>query len=1128
MLLNSVSTKLILKIFSTQRHKEHKDTKREFFIFYSSLCLCVLCVFVLKIPSLAQSSQLTGRITDSANSVIIKANITLINTDNGRSYNSTSNGEGYFTIPLLMPGIYQITVIKEGFRPITRSGIVLQVDQFARMDIVLEPGLMTEAIQISNNEPLLKTESSSLGQVIDGRTMRDLPLNGRNYLQLAKLTSGVVESASNDRASSGGAFVANGVRSQLNNFILDGVDNNSRILDFQNSSNLVVQPSIDALAEFKVQTHNFSAEYGHSAGAVINVVTKSGTNKYHGTLFEYHRNSVFDARHFFSNPKEKKPLLIRNQFGGTIGGPIVSNRTFFFGSYEGTREHRGVTYLRTVPTEALRNGNFGSTPIYDPLTTKRLPNGTYTRTQFLNNAIPKERFDPVAVKLMALLPLPNLPGSINNYSITRNQSVARNQYDFRLDHRLTRNNNLFGRFSMGELDSMTPGPYLPPLVGSPDFQTSKKDQGARAIAIGDTYIFRNNTVNEFRVGYNRIGDYLNPFVNERISEQFGFKGIPNEANITGLPMIGISGYGTMGEASFIPNYKISETVHLNDNVTLVRGSHTLKFGAEYRFVRSFFNVSGTARGDFRFNGSMTQDPRPNKRPGTGSGWADFLLGTTSSASLSTMFIGDLRYRYWGFYLQDDWKVRPNLTLNIGLRYDYSSPQYERNNRQANFLVEEGKLIFPYNKVPAGIPDSMVTKIPNGVDQRALIKPDKNNFGPRIGLAWQIGSAMLLRSGVGVFFADHAAIGASGRLLANPPFRYDKVFQSDVLFSELKLSDGFPENTLNSVNMNTMTALMSFSTDFPQAYTYHWNLNLQRELKGFMFEAGYAGTGGVQLPVGNFDVNQPIPGPGTPMSRRPIKGLAAINRHQPMGTSRYHSFLVTGERRFSRGFRLLTSYTYSKSIDIGGEQLLGDLNPRNTRLLHLERSLSSFDMRHRFVTSYTWELPFGHNKRFQLNSPPLNAIFGNWQINGITTIRSGTPFTPTTNSAETGSRPDRIGYGSLPRSERTVDKYFDPSAFLPPAQYTYGNAGKNILIGPGAVNFDFSLFKNFRTRILGDEGLVQFRAEAFNILNTPQFGNPNTRIDPDPDPNRKGQYLGGSITSLRNTMREFQFGLKVIF
>jgi hypothetical protein len=678
---------------------------------------------------------------------------------------------------------------------------------------------------------------------------------------------------------------------------------------------------------------------------------------------------------------------------------------------------------------------------------------------------------------------------------------------------------LFARYSYFDGTLITPGPFPAPIIGSTNFQIAPKSDVGNGAALGETYVIRPNLVNEFRAGYNRIQDFLTPFVTANLNSQFGLNGIPVQTGVTGLPNISISGYANLGEASFLPNNKISEVVTLEDHVTWTVGKHSLKLGGTFRWVRSWFDISSSARGSYTFNGAFTQNPQ--RTAGTGSGLADFLLGIPSSSTLSNRISGDLRYRYGGGYIQDDWKLTSRLTLNLGLRYEIWTQPAERHDQQANFLPNLGKLIYPHNQAPPNAPAALVAPIPSGLNERSLMALDTSNFAPRLGLAYQLTGSTVIRAGAGIFYADHPAIGASARLVANPPYYQNLSFPTDQITPVLGLSTGFPPNALGqAVNLGS-ASLSAFAADMKQGYVDHWSFGIQQQVASFVLEANYVGTAGSDLPVG-YNINAPFAGPGPVASRRPYQGLSDINFTSPMDSSRYNALQLRAERRYSNGFALLASYTYSKTLDYGGEQLIGDLSLRDARNVKAEHGLSSGDMRHRFVASALYDLPFGKGRRFAVTNPVLNAVAGNWQWNGILTAHSGQPFTPAlgTSTANTGAaRPNRIADGNLPSDQRSVNRWFDKSAFTAPAPYNFGNAGRNILIGPGAFNLDFSVFKSFPLRWLGEGGQAQFRAEAFNLLNHPQFANPNARVDIP---------QGGIITGLTTDMRQVQFALKIVF
>jgi len=782
-----------------------------------------------------------------------------------------------------------------------------------------------------------------------------------------------------------------------------------------------------------------------------------------------------------------------------------------------------------VPTAAERAGDFSAflnaqgnrAIIYDPATTRPNPNGPgFVRDPFPGNRIPAERLDPTAVALLGMLPLPNLPNRIANYAVTPTATRLRHQMDVRGDHSVSSSSKIYVRYSLTDRGDTVPGPYDAPLIGSTSFQQATKDQAAHNLAIGQTQVFGNSRVNELRLGYNRIRDDLYPFVTDRFPSDFGFAGIPQAPGVTGLPRIAIGGFSNIGEATFLPNFKISEVVQAGDTFSFLRGRHAFKIGANYRFIRSFFNISDTQRGSFNFSGGFTQNPLA--RSGSGSGLADFLLGIPASAVLSNGLTGDIRYHYLAGYIQDDWRVNDKLTLNLGVRYELFTQPYERNHAQANLLLPNYQLIYANDQVPATIPAAFATTVPDGVSSTSLMRLDTNNFAPRLGLAYKLTPTTVLRGGAGIFYGDHPTIGASGRLPANPPYRVNVNYLADAITPLVTLASGFPADALTP-KFSPFLSFVAWNPDAPQTEAYHWNGNVQREFPWAVLEVGYTGSHGRNLSV-NWNPNAPLPGPGSVASRRPNPQFGNISGLKYDGESDYHAGHVRVDRRFHQGVSVIGHYTYSKSIDLGGTNFIaGDNVYRDPRNIELDRGLSSFDVRHNLVLSYIWDIPVGTGRRVDLGQPWLNAIIGGWQFNGVTTARSGTPFTPVLsfNPAQSGhARPNRVGDGNLPRDERTVARWFDPTAFVAPTPFAFGDAGRNILFGPGYFNTDFGLFKRFLfPGFGGGRQEVQIRIEAFNAFNQVHYQQPNATVD---------LPQGGRITGIVGTMRELQFGIKWLF
>jgi hypothetical protein len=1084
-------------------------------------CRLLLSLAFLLLPCFAQETgEITGRITDSSGSVVPAAAVEIRNVNTNVKWTLLTNSGGYYAQGSLPPADYRITVHLTGFKQGIRNA-TLEVGQVSRLDFTLEVGAVSETVEVVGAAPLLESSNASVGQVLDAQAVSDMPLNGRNYLDLAKLSIGVVEPAGNDqpgtagdRAKNGGSFVANGTRSDMNNFILDGIDNNSKIPDLSSNTNVVVQPSVDALMEFKVETNVYSAEYGHSAGAVVNATIRSGTNRFHGSVFEFFRNDIMDARNFYLLPTQATPELRRNQYGGTVGGPIRKDKTFFFTSWQGTRQNSGAsTIVESLAPAAYRTGDFSSikTAINDPAATVSNGSGGFIKSPFPGNIIPGNRISQPSSLLMRDVPLPQTTALANNYVASPINISNRDQWDTRGDHNFSNNDRLFVRYSYYILHAISPGPLPAPIVGSTNFQQSNNDQTGHQGVIGETHLFGQNVVNEFRTGYNRVANSLNPFITENLFAKYGFGFVPPAPGLTGLPNITMSGYSNLGEATFLPDTKGSDTFQANDGISWTKGAHFLRVGAEFRWVRSRYQIWGNARPTFAFNGAFT-----------GNSFADFLLGDPNTAAISSVIVGDIRYRYYGGYVNDDWKVTPRLTINLGLRYEYWTPAFERHDQNANFVVGPNLLIYANNHVPPSTPTADTMPIPAGIDPRGLARPQRKNFAPRLGLAYQIDTKTVIRAGGGVFYGEHDAAGISSRPEYNPPFRIGYNYTSDQIHPTLTFATGFPANAVDPTQLNIgTTAFNAWDPNMAQPVVYHWNLSLERQIGRFLADANYVGTKGTHLSV-PYNINADAPGGTSTAARRPYQGFSDITYLDSMGNSEYEALQLRLQRRYSNGISLLVSYSWSKAIDLGSGSLVGDVGAssiRNRDNVGWERAASSASIPQRLVTSFTYALPVGRGRSYRPASKVLAGFIADWQLNGILTIRDGHPFTVTqsVSSANTGAaRPNWDPSVHTTGFQPSINDWFDLAQFTSPTQYNFSNEGRDIIYGPGAVNLDASIFKRFLIRE-GKE--AQLRLESFNTLNHPQFGQPNTNVS---------VAAAGSITFLTNTMRQLQIGLKFLF
>jgi hypothetical protein len=1079
-----------------------------------------LGALTILLPVMAQeTAEITGRIVDPSGGIVPGVSVEVRNLGTNAKWDVTTNSDGYYTQPLLPPADYRVTVRLAGFKQEIRN-VTLEVGQVSRLDFQLQVGAVTETIEVMAAAPLLESSNASVGQVVETQAVSDLPLNGRNYLDLAKLSIGVVEPAGNDqpgtagdRAKNGGSFVANGTRSDMNNFILDGIDNNAKIPDLSNSTNVVVQPSVDALMEFKVETNVYSAEYGHSAGAVVNATIRSGTNKIHGSLFEYMRNDAVDARNFYLLPSQATPELRRNQYGATLGGPIRKDRTFIFGSWQGTRQNSGAaTIVESLPPAVYRTGDFSSlkTAINDPSMTVPNGSGGYTKFPFPGNIIPTSRISQPAMLLLQPLPLPLTSAAANNYVSSPINISNRDQWDVRGDHAFTDKDKFFVRYSYYILNGISPGPLPAPIIGSTNFQQSNNDQSGHQGVIGETHLFGATIVNEFRAGYNRVSNSLQPFITDYLFPKYGFGYVPPAPGLSGLPNIAINGYSNLGEATFLPDAKGSDTYQMNDGLTWNKGAHFIRVGGEYRWQRSRYHIWGNARPTFNFTAAFT-----------GNAFADFLLGDPNTAALSSVIVGDIRSRYYGGYINDDWKVTPKLTVNIGLRYEYWVPAYERHDLNGNFVVGPNKLIYANNVVPPSTPAQYAMNVPDGVDPRGLIKAYVNNWAPRLGVAYQIARNTVFRAGAGVFFGDHDAAGISSRPEYNPPFRIGYNYTSDQIHPTLTFATGFPANAVDPTTLNVSNSFNAWDPEMAQPVVYHWNASLQQQVGKFLVDANYVGTKGTHLSV-PYNINADYPGGTSTAARRPYQGFGDISYVDSMGNSEYEALQMRVQRRYSNGISLLVSYSWSKSIDLGSGSLVGDLAIRSRDNVNWERAASASSVPQRLVTSFTYALPVGRRQRFHPGNKVVAGVLGDWQLNGIVTIRDGHPFTVTQNVNSAGTGQARPNWDPSVRTagfQPSINQWFDFAPFTSPTQYNFSNEGRDILYSPGAVNFDASIFKRFPIRKLGEGKEAQLRLEGFNIFNHPQFGQPNVNIS---------TVGAGSITFLTNSMRQLQAGLKILF
>jgi len=1072
-------------------------------------------LFGVELAAQVDTARITGTVTDQSGARIPGAKITIRNVETNVAVATVANEAGVYRSVPLRVGSYSVSASQDGFKTAVRDGIKLELQQAAIVDLVCPVGAVAEKVVVTADAPQLQAYSAAQGQVIDLKKIADLPLNGRDYLQLALLTSGTNNPPPGSRF---GGFTSNGMRAGHNNYLLDGIDNNSNQHAAAGRTAQVVEPSLAAIEEFKVETNAYSAEYGRNVGGVVNVSTRAGGNAIHGQLFEFVRNESFDAKNFFDDPAASNPPYKRNQFGGAVGGPIRKDKTFFFFDSEGTRFHSAGTVLSTVPTELERRGDFSRSilrnapvVIYDPAT---FDNSTRRRQLFAGAVIPAARIDSVAGAAVEFYPLPNRAGLINNFLYNPVDRDSTNKWDTRIDHRFNSRDNIFGRFSyLGYVHFG--GPNLPPpAYGGGDVSTTARNSG-RSFVLNHTHIFSPTLFNTLKLGYNRLLTRRTVPTDENLNKKIGLKGLPFD--LPGLAVFGINGYRSLGTQNSTPNITGSQNRQIVDDLAWIRGRHALKFGLNLSFIQQPTYQVYQANGNLTFNGNFTRQGTT----GQGTPFADFLLGIPSNAQLSNAANGNQRRRLYHFYVQEDFRATQRLTINAGLRYEFTGPWYEKYNHFANFDMDTD---------PAH-PRLLLAK-DGSLEDRATVKPDLLNFAPRLGIAYRVTDKTVVRTGYGIYYGGVDNYG-DRYLHAGPPFFFQSAFSTDSITPNIVLRTGYPPNAVKA----NVTNLQTISQDRANltAYAQNWNFAIQRQLTpNVSIEAGYYASKGSHLLI-RRDANAPEPGAGDINSRRPLKSLVVPGLDYPItpltdmfrrewrGNSNFHSFQTKLEKRFSAGLSLLASYTWSKAISDGhGGADAGNTSgePQNPYDLHLERALADENRPQRFVASYNYDLPVGRGKKYFGKMPKAaDLLLGGWAMGGITTLSSGRPVTAGVQGdpANTGTtnRPNQVGNPKLPRSQRTLDRWFNTEAFVMNAAYTYGNAARNTLEAPGNVNLDLGVYKQFAIR---EQVAAQFRVECFNLMNTPHFG-------------AAGATVGGSgygVISSAGDPRIFQLALRLRF
>ena len=1041
-------------------------------------------------------ASLTGVVSDSTGGILPGATVTARNQETNAERSQISGDVGLYLISSLAPGVYTVTASLPGFKTYEHTDLLLQVNQDARLDITLSVGEVTERVTVTGESPLLETQTQERGEVISEKQIADLPLNTRDYLQLAHLTVGVVSGKQNYGMD---VPVINGNRVFDVGYTLDGGDNT----DFY-FMRPATKPSVDSIKEFKIMTNGFGAEYGRAMGGLINAVMKTGTNAFHGTLFEFVRNDKFDAPNFFANKAGLgKPPFRQNQFGATVGGPIVGDRTFFFFAYDGTRIRNQRIRSAIVPDAAQKAGLFLGTTLYDPMNLDE----TGQRLAF-GDSIPSGRIHPIAQNILAFWPDPNQAG-FPNFTRTLSANKDENQFLGRVDHQLTDQDDFFVRFSYQSNPRFEPGSlpgYGSDLTGK-SFHTM----------LSWTRTFSPTVINDIRL----TGLHNSPTTVPEHAEQVFNLGFANEGSLDleqqGFPSIGITGFAGFGG---VRRGDPSTVYTFNEDLSIHRGSHLFKFGFQWYDWGINDLLASTGGVGSSFNGSFT-GPLDDARTGvasTGQPFADFLLGTPQRVD-NGLPLGIFRGRQalYHLYAADDWEVSPRVTVNLGLRWEMNLPHTVAHNRaMANPDFVNQQVIYPrgapLDTGPGSIP-GFSEKIPHSFRPgERLYDVNRKFLAPRFGVAFRASDRTVFRLGGGVYYGQ--AFGTIGRSVGwSPPwFARTREFYDTAAVPTIFLGH-IPSIDLDTLLTNGLDFKAVVSDIQPSATSYQWSLNVQRELsRDLLLDVGYVGVRAIDLWTAR-NLNRPDPGPGPVQARRPLKIATSCECFLSDARSWYHGLQIKLERRFSSGLFFLGGYTWGKSNDRVGQ-------PQNLQNIDGDDGLSGHDVRHRVTFNTVYELPFARD----LAGAGRHILHG-WQLGTIVTLQSGFPYSPSVSNTNfwvnTGNRtvlrPDLQGpdWGNLPESQRTVDRYFNPDAFSISDRYTYGDAGRNILIQDGTANVDFSVIRNFD---FAESHRIQFRFEFFNFFNHANFAAPRASVD------------RGDVGTVRSSAdaRQIQFGIKYNF
>jgi len=1090
---------------------------------FLSRCSMRACAFALVLagllyPRLASaqfdSATVLGAVVDASGAVVPGATVTLRNADTGITATTVTDTQGNFQFLNVRIGTYSVRAELQGFSAAVADNIAVTVNARQRVDLTMKVGDIGETVQVTGAARLLESESSDRGQVIGREQIVNLPLNGRAYADLALLSPGVRKSSISE--SRDGSFNVNGLRSSLNNFILDGVDNNSYGTSNQGFSNQVVQVSPDAVEEFKVQTNNFSAEFGRAGGAVINATFRSGTNQFRGAAWEFNRNTALNATGFFKPSSGVKPTLSRNQFGGVFGGPLVRDKAFFFANYEGFRQVQRTVTFASIPTMAQRQGIMGK-PIRNPLTNEVYADGV----------VPQSVISAFARDVLAGLPEPTRPGVSNNFDSLPRRQDYNDKFDIKVDQQFNTATSAFVRFSHRKADNFEPPP-IPGETSSPS--NAYVEVLNQQLATGVTRTLGLTSLLEVRVGLSRTkaGKTALGTGTPNMFDRYGITGLPTDTEFAGgLTQQSVSGWTAWGRQSSNPQFQDPLVWDARINYSWIRGRHTLKSGYEYQHINTDIDDVHPKYGADTYGGQFSR-PSGAAADAATFNLVDFLVGARSQYELVNPFVFHLRQRMHFGYVQDDWRVAPNLTFNLGLRYEFGTPQWEDENFLTNFDPSTNTLLQASD---------------GSLYDKTLVHPDKNNFAPRVGVAYSLTPKTVIRSAYGKSYIHFNRLGGENLLSFNGPHVVPIAItqqpsqgacsgnQAPTTCFRLT-QQGYPEGLNVPANFNPLNGRVNYiPSDTNTGNVQNWHVTVQREiLSNLLVDVAYIGNRSRNLVIlGDFNQARPNnAGEDTPLqTRRPIQGYQFIQSAFDGGRASYHALQIKVERRYSRGLYLLNSLTYSSAKDNASghlETANGDNSRVNYRDIEGEWGTSGYNQPWNNTTTVVWELPFGRDRRWanQL-SPVVDGFIGGWRLTAINTMTSGLPVNLSYSPSSTFSvssaptyRPNVVGdvYG-----DGSIDNYFNRDNVVIPTDRTqpFGNAARNIARGPSIYTLDLGLHKGIG---LGVQDMrLEFRIEAFNALNKTNFGAPNG--------NRSSTDFG-TIRSLSSTPRQIQLGVKVYF